>query len=287
MTPLRSQMEADMRLRGLAARTQVHYGGCVAVFARHFGRSPAELGAEHVRAFLLSLRDGGRKPATLRVYWAALQFLYTVTLRRPQELGEIPVPRAAARVARAALTRPEVRALLDGETDPFYKALFTVLYGCGLRVSEACALQVGDIDSRAGLLHVRHGKGDKARSVRLSPAVLGVLRDYWRACRPRAPWLFPARGYHGRRTGTWLDHPIPRDTVGQRFVALRKSVGLRRRVTLHDLRRAHATHLLESGVDLRAIQVLLGHAHPETTARYTAVSADLIRQTPCPLEALR
>ncbi|MBW2258273.1 MAG: site-specific integrase [Deltaproteobacteria bacterium] len=287
---MRKKMGADLQLRGLAPRTRDQYLSCVRVFAKHHWKSPTKLGTEHVRAFLLHLHRRGRKPATIAVYWAALNFVYAVTLGKPEVMEEVPRPRVPRRDPAPALTGAEVRALLDAGVQPFDRVLFTVMYACGLRVSEACALQAGDIDARAGLIHVRHGKGDKARSVRLSPGVLTMLREHWQLHRLPQPWLFPARrlvspGVVDRRR-SWSDHPVARDTMGDRFRVARQRAGLRRRVTLHDLRRAYATHLLEAGVDLRAIQVLLGHARPETTARYTAVSAELIKRTPCPLELL-
>jgi integrase/recombinase XerD len=290
MTSLRKKMSEDLRLRGLATGTCEHYLRCVRVFAEFHGQSPARLGTEHVRAFLLHLRDLGRAPATIAVYWAALRFVYGVTLRRPEVTADVPRPRVPQRDPVPALSGAEVRALLDAAAQPFDRVVFTLMYACGLRVSEARALCANDIDARAGLIHVRHGKGGKARAVRLSPKVLTMLRDHWRKQRPPGTLLFPAQrlvspGAVDRRQ-RWSDHPVSSDTLGDRFRALRLRAGMRRQVTLHDLRRAHATHLLEAGVDSRAIQVLLGHARPETTARYTAVSAALIARTPCPLDLL-
>ena len=290
MTVLRQKMTDDLRLQGLSPRTQYQYVCCVRVYANFHRQSPAKLGTAEVRAFLLHLRDRRRKPATLRVYRAALQFLYEVTLGRPEVMTDVPKPGASRRDPVPPLTVAEVRALLEATEEPFDRVLFTLMYACGLRVTEACVLQVRDIDTLAGLLHIRHGKGDKARSVRLSPAVLAMLRTHWRRYRPRRPWVFPSQrlaspGVIDPRN-RWSDRPVSRYTMGDRFREVRQRAALRRRVTLHDLRRAHATHLLERGVDLRSIQVLLGHSKPETTALYTAVSAELIKRTPCPLELL-
>ena len=290
MTALRKKMEADLRLRGLAPNTRYQYLLCVGVFAKYHGRSPAKLGTEEVRAFLLHLRDKRRAPATLGVYWAALRFVYAVTLARPAVMNDVPRPRVPRRDSMPALTVAEVRALLKATTRPFDRSLLSLMYACGLRSSEACALQAGDIDTRAGLIHIRHGKGGKARSVRLSPGVLSMLRAHWRQHRLPGPWLFAAQRM--LRPGVvdwrapWQHAPVSYCAVSKRFYAIRRRAGLRRRVTLHDLRRAYATHLLEAGVDLRTIQVLLGHARPETTAQYTAVSAEMIKRTPCLLESL-
>ena len=290
MTPLQRKMREDLQLRGLAARTQYQYVCCVRVFTKYHWKSPAKLGTQDVRAFLLHLRDLGRTPATLVVYSAALLFLYKVTLGRPEVMQDVPRPRVPRRDPVPALTKAEVAVLLHAAASPFDHTLFTLMYACGLRVSEACALQVGDIDTRAELIHIRHGKGDKARSVRLSPRVLAMLREHWQRYRPMAPRLFPARRL--LRPGVvdwrrpWADHPVSRDTMGHRFRAIRQRADLRRGATPHDLRRAYATHLLEAGEQLRVIQVLLGHARSETTERYTAVSAALIKRTPCPLDLL-
>ncbi len=290
MTPLRKKMAEDLRLKGLAPSTQTQYLGCVRLFAEHHWQSPANMGTEQVRAFLLRLRHLGRAPATIVVYWAALRFVYAVTLRRPEVMADVPRPRVPRRDAVPALSAGEVRALLEAAARPFDRTLFALMYGCGLRVSEARTLRVDDIDAQAELIHVRHGKGDKARAVRLSPGVLAMLRDHWRAHRLPGPLLFPAQRLV--QPGVvdpqqrWNDRPVLSGTLRDRFCELRVRAGMRRRVTLHDLRRAYATHLLETGVDLRTIQVLLGHARPETTARYTAVSASLITRTPCPLDLL-
>ncbi len=290
MTSLRTKMTEDLRLRGLAAGTCDHYLRCVRLFAEYHWQSPAKLDTEHVRAFLLHLRDLGRAPATIVVYWAALLFVYAVTLRRPGVMADVPRPRVPRRDPVPALSVTEVRALLDAAAQPFDRTLFALMYACGLRVSEARTLRVGDIDAQAGLIHVRRGKGDKARAVRLSRKVLTMLREHWCEHRPPGPLLFPAQRLASpgvvdwRRR--WSDHAVSLDTLSDRFRAVRVHAGMRRQVTLRDMRRAHATHLLEAGVDLRIIQVLLGHARPETTARYTAVSAALIARTPCPLDLL-
>lgn len=290
MTQLRMKMVSDMRLRGLSNRTQVQYVRSVRLFAAFHGRSPAVLGTPEVREYLLKVHSAGRAPATVRAYRAALRFVYTTTLGRPEVMADVPCPRQRHSEPGPALSRDEVRRILDAAVRPFDRALFGTLYGCGLRMLEGCALRVEDIDARAGLLHVRHGKGDKSRSVRLSPRVLSMLRKHWRRHHLPLPWLFPARRLSGPACldirHPWSGHPVHRSTVHKHFREACRRAGLKRRATLHDLRRAYGTHLLEQGVHLRTIQVLLGHSRPETTMRYTAVSADLIARTPCPLELL-
>jgi len=291
MTPLRQKMEADLRLRNLAPATRASYLQHVARYARHFGRSPDELGADEARAFLLHLTDLGRAPATRVVYHAALRFLYAETLGRPEVMATVPRPRVRATPPRRPLTHEEMVALLDAAARwPFTYTLIATLLATGLRVSEACHLQPGDVDSRSGLLHVRRGRGAKPRSVKLGDRHLRLLRRYWVVERVARSWLFPAQRLvaPGRVDSRqrWADRPVSPDTVRTWLHRVTRLAGLQRRVTPHDLRATYATWLLEAGVDLRTVQVLLGHASPETTARYTSVRLGLIRRTPTPLDML-
>jgi integrase/recombinase XerD len=291
MTPLRQKMEADLRLRNLADSTQSQYLWCVAAYARHFGRSPDKLGADEVRAFLLHLVALGRASATRVVYHAALVFLYVQTLGRPEVMATVPRPRVRTTDPRRPLTREEVAALLEAAVpSPFTYTLVATLLATGLRVSEACRLQTDDIDSRSGMIHVRQGKGSKPRSVKLGDRHLRLLRRYWVVERPQGPWLFPAQRLVAPGVidpeHRWAPRPVSTDVVRNRLDALTRRAGLQWRVKPHDLRRTYATWLLEAGVDLRTVQVLLGHASPETTARYTKVRPELIRSTPSTLEML-
>ena len=291
MTPLRQKMEADLRLRNLAVATQSQYLLCVAAYARHFGRSPDKLGADDVRAFLLHLAALGRASATRVVYHAALLFLYVQTLGRPEVMATVPRPRVHSTEPRRPLTREEVVALLEAaKSSPFTYTLVATLLATGLRVSEACHLQTDDIDSRSGLIHVRCGKGSKPRSVKLGDRHLRLLRRYWAVERPVGPWLFPAQRLVAPGVidpeHRWALRPVSTDVVRKRLDALVRRAGLQRQVKPHDFRRTFATWLLEAGVDLRTVQVLLGHASPETTARYTKVRPELIRGTPSTLEML-
>ena len=291
MTPLKQKMDADLRLRNLADGTRESYLRCVTAFARYYKRSPAELGTVEVREFLLHLRDLGRVPATCAVYHAALRFLYAETLGRPEVMATVPRPRVRQRQAQRPLTREEMKALFNATTaDPFTYTFVATLLATGLRISEACQLQPDDIDSRSGLIHVRHGKGDKARSLKLGDRHLRLLRRYWVVERVVGTWLFPAQRLiaPGRvdPRRRWADHSVSPDAVRSRLRAATRRAGLQRGVIPHDLRRTFATWLVEAGVDLRIVQVLLGHASPNTTARYTEVRPELIRRTPSPLEML-
>lgn len=287
MTPLRAKMIEDLRLRGLASTTERTYVAIVAQFARRFGRSPAELDYGHVRGFLLDLRERGRSPATLAQYWSALRFLYTVTLGRDDFTEHVPRPRQPRHIGRVGPSLAELRLIFAHAATPFDRAFFQTCYGAGLRISEALALRVADIDTENRLLHVRRGKGGHARAVHLAPDLLSALRTYWRELRPPGPWLFPARrngGAHDHRD--WADRPPCPTGMQRRFRAAVRAAGIPRRVTLHDLRRSYATHLLEHGIDLRKLQVALGHAEPGTTALYAHVSHEQLRSIPSPLSFL-
>jgi site-specific recombinase XerD len=269
-------MAADLQLKGYAQGTQFHYLRYAQRFAQHFMRSPAEMGEREVRAFLLHLlRVRQVRPATERLYVAALRFLYQITLRRPEVMARIPWPKVPRPIPEV-LSSAEIERLLAGIESLKYRAILMTAYGAGLRISEACALRVADIDSGRKLIHVRVAvKGGHGREVMLSPRLLALLRQYWKLERPSGPALFP--GLRG-------------DTVSPRTVrvALGKAVfraGIAKRVTPHVLRHTFATHLLEGGVDLRTIQVLLGHRSIDTTARYTHVSAAHIGRTRSPLDA--
>jgi site-specific recombinase XerD len=210
-----------------------------------------------------------------------LKFLYGVTLGRPEVVASIPWPKMKRR-RPDVLTREEVARVLDAAPTPYWRAFLTTAYAAGLRRMEVAALRAPDIDSRSGLLRVACGKGGKAREVMLDPALLTTLRQHWRHHRLPGPWLFPARG----RT-SWSDHPVHLGRASQAFHDALVAAKIGRHITLHGLRHAFATHLLEDGVDLYTLQQLLGHDRIETTTRYTLVRTDRIRATPSPLAKLR
>jgi len=238
---------------------------------------------------MLHLANLKRAPATRAVYHAALTFLFVHTLGRPEVMALVPRPRVRTQRPSRALTRAEANALLDSMAHrPFDYTFFAVMLATGLRISEAAALRVDDIDRRAGLIHVRSGKGDKARSVMLSPRTLRLLERYWVVVRPPGPLLFPARRLSkpGRvdLVRPWATRPVSTSTMSSRLKQLQPTGVCR--IVSHDLRRSFATWLIEEGCDLRLVQVLLGHASPETTARYTRINADLIARTPSPYDQL-
>ena len=277
MTSLRQRMLEDMQVRQLSPCTQQTYVETVARFARHFGRSPAGLGPEDIRAYQVHLtNERGLAPSSLIVAVSALRFLYRVTLRKRWAFDdEIPVPKKP-RSLPVVLSPEEVVQFLDGVKAAKHHAILTTCYAAGLRISEAVRLTPSAIDSQRMVLRVAQGKGRKDRYVMLSPKLLEVLRAWWRIDRPRH-WLFP---------GGRPEKPITSNAVQ---LACRRAVrraGLAKPVSPHALRHAFAVHLLEAGTDLRTIQLLLGHRSLQTTARYLRVATSTVCSTASPLDLL-
>jgi len=292
MTPLRQRMIEDLRLRNRSPHTVEAYVGAVAQFARHFGRSPEQLSGEQAREYLLHLVQE-RHASWSRYNQArcALQFLYRVTLERDERFARLPCARTPKRLP-TVLARDEVRRLLDVVARHARdRALLMTLYGAGLRISEALALRPADVDAPRMLIHVRGGKGNKDRMVGLSPQLLAALREQWRTHphphphphprpRPRDPdgWLFPQM----RRP----ERPMEEGTAWRIVARAARRAGIARRVSPHTLRHSYATHLLDAGVDLRTIQLLLGHGSLKTTTLYTHVSQAKLNATASPLDLL-
>ncbi len=276
MTPLRKRMIEDMQLRNLAPATQRNYIAHVAAYARFFDKSPDLLDQEAVREyFLYLLNERKMSPEGVNQQVSALKFLYLTTLEAPWHDVDFPRAKRAHRLP-VVLSHEEVIQFFDYVPSLRYRAALMTCYGAGLRVSEAVALKVADVDSQRMLLRVEQGKGRKDRYTMLSPRLVEVLRVYWRAARPEH-YLFPSW-----RTGRHLNAASLQQAC--RDAWLRS--GLRKRVTVHTLRHSFATHLLENGTDVRVIQVLLGHSRIDTTARYTTVTPQLIGATVSPLDRL-
>jgi integrase/recombinase XerD len=275
MSALRRRMIDDMTLRNLSPATQRSYLHAVTKFSRHFGCPPDRLGLEDVRSFQVHLVSQGISWPALNQIVCALRFFYGVTLDR----AEIPERIVYARTPRklpSILSADEVVRFLEAVPSLKTRVALTTAYAAGLRASEAVSLQVTDIDSSRMVLQVRHGKGAKDRTVMLSAALLAILRSYWRLARPTS-WLFPGRS---------PDKPIDVQVLHAACRSATKAAGLTKRVSVHTLRHSFATHLLESGTDIRIIQVLLGHSNLSTTARYTHVATSTIARTRSPLDCL-
>lgn len=276
MKPLRQQLINDLKLRNYSPNTVDAYVRSVRQFAEFHGRSPDQLGADHVRQYLLYLIDKRRISwSTYSVHLCALRFFYNTTLGRDTLLRGVPCPKGQKRLP-VVLTFDEVTQFFNACHNFKHQTMFLCAYAGGLRVSEVVNLQVEDIDSGRKMIHIRQGKGQRDRYVPLSPRLLIVLREYWKQYRPET-WLFYGSSKSRRMTANKVSRAC-------RFVRL--EAGLNKNVTMHTLRHSYATHLLEAGVDLRTIQVLLGHRQIKTTAKYTHVSRKLLESTPSPLDLL-
>ena len=268
-------MMEDMTVRNLSPATQRSYVHAVAKFSHYFGRSPDRLGLEDVRAFQVHLVSTGISWPGLNQIVCALRFFYGVTLGHSEIPERIPYAREPRKLP-VVLSADEVVRFLEAVPSLKTRAALTTAYAAGLRASETVGLKVGDVDSGRMVIRVDAGKGAKDRYDMLSAQLLGILRTYWRLARPRR-WLFPGRE---------ATKPIDVQVLYAACRSACKAAGLDKRVTVHTLRHSFATHLLESGTDIRIIQVLLGHNNLSTTARYTQVSNGLIRRTPSPLDRL-
>jgi integrase/recombinase XerD len=274
MTPLRQRMIDDMQMRNFAANTQKAYVERVSQFSRYFGKSPELLGADHVRRYQLYLVQEKRASwSQVAQNVAALRFLYCVTLRKHWVVEKLPLPKVPKKLP-VVLTVAEVGRLLAATRSLKQQALLTTAYAAGLRVSEVVALEISDIDSAQMMIRVRQGKRRKDRFVMLSPRLLEVLRAYWKKYRP-TKLLFPAT----RRQGAVATRHVYRMCRDACVAA-----GIDKHVTVHTLRHSFATHLLDAGVDLRTIQVLLGHSSVRTTVVYTHVSLRRLQAVASPFD---
>jgi integrase/recombinase XerD len=277
MTFLRRRMTEDMQVRNLSPHTQNSYVQQVSLFARHFGKSPEVLGPEEIRSYQIYLTNE-RKLATgsILIAISALRFLYKVTLHRDWCLEDIiPAPKKPQKLP-IVLSPEEVLQFLSCVQSMKHRTILTICYAAGLRISEAIGLKVADIDSKRMVIRVERGKGQKDRYVMLSPKLLEVLRAWWPVHKPKQ-WLFP-----GDRVG----NHITKDSVQLACQKAHQRCGISKPVTPHSLRHAFAVHLLESGTDVRTIQLLLGHRSLATTARYLRIATSKVCSTTSPLDLL-
>jgi site-specific recombinase XerD len=276
ISPLRRRMIEDMTVRNLSPATQQSYVNAVSKLSRHFGRSPDRLGLEDVHAFQVHLVATGVSWPSLNQIVCALRFFYGVTLGQDAVPERIAYAREPSKLP-VVLSADEVVRFLEAIPSLKSRMALTTVYAAGLRVSEVVLLKIADIDSQRMVIRVEQGKGGKDRYVMLSPQLLTILRTYWRLTRPKR-WLFPGRDD---------ERPLVPNVLHAACRSACAAAGLSKQVTVHTLRHTFATHLLESGADVRIIQVLLGHASLSSTARYTRVATKTISNTPSPLDRLR
>ena len=268
MTELRRRMIEDMELHGLAKATQRLYADAVRQLARHFNRSPDQLSEDEVRAFLIHLNRGKRlADSTIRIYQFGIKFFYSKTLNQQWPTLKLLRSKRSKRLP-VVLSRGEVTHLLGLVRRPATRMSLTMMYSCGLRVSEATHLQASDIDSQRMVVGVRRGKGAKDRYVPLPQRTLEQLRAYWLKYRPQS-WLFPSR------SGS---EPLSYSSALKCLQAAHRVSNISKQVSCHTLRHSYATHLLEKGVDLRVIQGVLGHKSPRTTFLYLHLTQAAMKQ---------
>ena len=277
ISDLRRRMLEDMAVRRLGEKTQHDYIKHVETFAVFLGRSPDTATAEDLRRFQVHEIEQGSKPPKMNTQVSALRFFLKITLGRldlAHQLARVDYPRKLPRV----LSPADVARLLEAAPGPGlkYKAALSVAYGAGLRCAEVVALRVSDIDSKRMLIRVEQGKGRKDRHGMLSGQLLAILRAWWLQCRSKG-WLFPSRD-------PLL--PVTDRQLNRACHAAAEAAGLGTWITPHTLRHSFGTHLMEAGVDVRIIQVLLGHSKLDTTARYTHVATNILRTVESPLDRL-
>ncbi|MHB8354134.1 MAG: tyrosine-type recombinase/integrase [Burkholderiales bacterium] len=281
VSPLRQRMLDDMRMRKFGEKTQSDYLRAVRNFAKYLGRSPDSATVEDLRQYQLHLVDHGISPSSLNAAISGLKFFFDVTLDRGEVMAKMQ-PVHLPRKLPMILSREEVGRLIAAAGNLKHQTALALAYGTGLRVTEVVSLKVGDIDSQRMTLRVEQGKGQKDRYAMLSPILLERLRVWWRVARAQGKmldggWLFP---------GLNPIEPLSARQMNRAIHAAAEDAGIEKRISMHSLRHAFATHLLEQKVDIRLIQVLLGHKKLETTALYAQVATDILREVVSPLETL-
>jgi site-specific recombinase XerD len=272
----------DMRMRKLEPKTRAGYIRAVRSLTAFLGRSPDTATVEDLRRFQLHMVDRGSSPITLNATITGLKFFFGVTLDRGELMAKMQ-PVHVPRTLPVVLSREEVGRLIAAAPNLKYQTALSIAYGTGLRVSEVIALKVSDIDSQRMTLRVEQGKGDKDRYAMLSPVLLERLRSWWRVAHAQGKmlpngWLFP---------GLNPIDPLSTRQLNRAIHAAAEAAQIDKRVSMHTLRHSFATHLLEQKVDIRLIQVLLGHKKLETTTIYTHVATEILREVVSPLERLQ
>jgi len=277
MSLLRQRMLEDMRIRNMSPRTQECYIWQITKFAKHFNKSPEELGIEEIRQYQLYLVERKTSWSVFNQTVAALRFLYLTTLQKEWKVEQIPFPKQPKRLP-VILSVGEVSQLLKVVRDYRYRVILTTIYGCGLRLLEGTQLKVNDIDSSRMMVRIEQGKGKKDRYVMLSEKLLEMLRLYFKKARPSGIYLFPSKQNR--------DKPVHESGVQRAFQKALKTLGWKKQVSVRTLRHCFATHLLEAGMNLKTIQELMGHNSLETTQIYLHISRSSIQNLSSPLDLL-
>ena len=282
ITPLRQRMIDDMRMRKLSPKTQTGYIRVVKRFAAFLGRSPDTASDEDLRRYQLHLVEQGISPISLNAALTGLKFLFETTLNHPELMAKVHSVHVPYKLP-VILSREEVARLLAATDNLKHQTALSVAYGAGLRVSEVVSLKISDIDSQRMTLRIEQGKGSKDRYAMLSPVLLERLRAWWKFAHVQGKmlqggWLFPG-----------LDpiDPLSTRQLNRAVHAAAEAAGITKRVSMHTLRHSFATHLLEQKVDIRIIQVLLGHKKLETTSLYAQVATDMLREVISPIKTLQ
>jgi len=281
VTRLRQRTLEELQRRNYSPQTTRSYIHAVKQFAEYFGKSPQELGAEEIRRYQLYLLNEKKYSAgSVKVHMSALRFFYKkVVKRRDLSFDDLVYPKRPKKLP-VVLSQEEVTRLIEATANPMHRTMLMVLYGTGIRRSEASLLKVRDIDSQRMVLHIRQGKGSRDRDVPLSRRLLEALREYWRWRKPK-DFLFPSSAGHCGQ-----ERPISDKTVWHVCKGAAKRAGIQKKIGPHTLRHSFATHHMEAGTDLRTIQLLLGHAHLEHTTVYLHLSHRHLHAATSPLDQL-
>ena len=272
---LLDRLAQDLILRQFRPATRRNYLLYARLFLQSLTQPIDQIHEAEIKAYLVEqIHHKGRSHESYRQLYAAIKILFSVTLGRPEDVARVPFPRRSHRPLPVVLSPDEVQDLLKACTSPKYRALFMTCYAAGLRIGEACRLQVTDIDSKANVIRVRDGKGGRERVTLLSPKLLQELRQYWLIDKPRS-WLFPGKD---------PNQPLTTDSARKVLAQVAMEAGLTRPCTPHTLRHCFATHLLESGVEVVVLKSLLGHQSTRTTERYTHVTTAFVGTITSPLD---
>jgi len=282
MTRLRKMMLDELERRNYSQNTRRIYLYAVTEFARHFHRSPDQLGVDHIREYQAHLfRERKFKATSVCVHVEALRFLFLHVLKRRWTVAELPYPKRAQTLP-LVLSHQEVAQLINSAATPRDRLILMTLYATGMRRAELTRLKIGDIDTQRMVIHIRGGKGRKDRDVMLSPKLLDAMRQYWRGLKRKPKlWLFPGGSAHGD-----IEPPMDDKVVWQACDRAAHRAGIDKRIHPHTFRHSFATHLLEAGADIRTIQILLGHSDLKATTVYLHLSRRHLQATASPLDEL-